>query len=169
MAVRFKASRLKGAGYREGETGASSLDGGNGRGGDVALLEVLGHDRGWAGVALHCCPAGGGGRWGAASGWNQRRSVGPNWFTRLSGPNICCKIKMEKRLGSLVGCQILMGWKLKGNRKLFSNFWWLEWRDSKWIWILNESFWTFSNIEIWKLVKDLSQINLNSRFGIFLK
>jgi hypothetical protein len=46
MAVRFKASRLKGAGYREGEAGASSLDGGNGRGGDVALLEVLGHDRG---------------------------------------------------------------------------------------------------------------------------
>jgi hypothetical protein len=32
---------------------------------------------------------------------------------------------------------------------------------------LNESFSTFSKVEIWKLVKDLVQINLNSWFGIF--
>jgi hypothetical protein len=34
---------------------------------------------------------------------------------------------------------------------------------------LNESFLTFSKIGIWTLVKDLNQINLNSRFEIFLK
>jgi hypothetical protein len=45
-AVQFKASRLEGASYWEGEVGTSSLDGGNGRGGDAALLEVLGGDRG---------------------------------------------------------------------------------------------------------------------------
>jgi hypothetical protein len=32
---------------------------------------------------------------------------------------------------------------------------------------LNESFSTFLKVEIWKLVKDLVQINLNSWFGIF--
>jgi hypothetical protein len=53
------------------------------------------------------------------------------------------------------------------NRKCFANFWQLKWVNSNGN--LNESFWTFSKIEIWKLVKDVDQINLNSRFEIFLK
>jgi hypothetical protein len=44
-AVRFKPSQLEGTVYWEGEAGASSFDGGNGRGGDVASHEVLGGSR----------------------------------------------------------------------------------------------------------------------------
>jgi hypothetical protein len=39
----------------------------------------------------------------------------------------------------------------------------------KWKFEFEWMFWTFSKIEIWTLVKDLDQMNLNLKFGIFSK
>jgi hypothetical protein len=45
VALLFKASRLEVIGYWEGEARVSLFDGGNGRGGNAVLLEVLGGGR----------------------------------------------------------------------------------------------------------------------------
>jgi hypothetical protein len=66
-------------------------------------------------------------------------------------------------------CLCGLGRKSKRNRKKSSEFLEAEMDGFKWNSNLNEGFWTFSKIDIWTLVKDLGEINLNPRFGIFLK
>jgi hypothetical protein len=69
-------------------------------------------------------------------------------------------VKIKGNLDGLLGG---LGQILERIRNLFFEFFVASLNGFKGYLNLNEGFWTFSQIETWKLVKDLDQINLNSR------